>query len=136
MSTIITDGTITITLPSAFEWVDEFDYSPVTQTVNRTIGGGFIIQESSLLHGRPITLEGGENVWVERSQINAIYTLASVPDKQLTLTLADSRQFPVIFRRDQGNPFTAIPLWRKNIQGDTDKMKRIVLRFYTTGNQL
>tara|TARA_B100000902_G_C27322175_1_gene925461 strand:+ start:9013 stop:9420 length:408 start_codon:yes stop_codon:yes gene_type:complete len=129
--TTLTDGTTTVTLPDSMQWVDEFDFSPVTQDIQRTIGGGFIVQEGALSYGQPVTLQGGENVWTTREVIKQIQTLASVPNKALVLTLADGRTFNVIFRRDSGNPFSAVPLWRKDITVDADRMKRIVLRFYT-----
>jgi hypothetical protein len=129
--TTLTDGTTTVTLPDSMQWVDEFDFSPVTQDVQRTIGGGFIVQEGSLSYGQPVTLQGGENVWTTRQVLKQIQTLASVPNKALVLTLADGRTFDVIFRRDNGNPFSAVPLWRKDVSVDADRVKRIVLRFYT-----
>ena len=103
--TTLTDGTTTVTLPDSMQWVDEFDFSPVTQDIQRTIGGGFIVQEGALSYGQPVTLQGGENVWTTREVIKQIQTLASVPNKALVLTLADGRTFNVIFRRDSGNPF-------------------------------
>lgn len=129
--TTLTDGTTTVTLPDSMQWVDEFDFSPVTQDIQRTIGGGFIVQEGTLSYGQPITLQGGENVWTTRQVLKQIQTLASVPNKALVLTLADGRTFDVIFRRDNGNPFSAVPLWRKDVSVDADRVKRIVLRFYT-----
>lgn len=129
--TTLTDGTTTVTLPDSMQWVDEFDFSPVTQDIQRTIGGGFIVQEGTLSYGQPVTLQGGENVWTTRQVLKQIQTLASVPNKALVLTLADGRTFDVIFRRDNGNPFSAVPLWRKDVSVDADRVKRIVLRFYT-----
>lgn len=129
--TTLTDGITTITLPESLQWENEFNFSPVTQDVKRTIGGGLIIQEGALLHGVPITLEGGENVWCTRDTIKDVATIASVAGKELVLTLSDGRVFNVIFRRDDGSPFSAVPLWRKNVQVDADKMKRLVLKFYT-----
>ena len=129
--TILTDGVTTLNLPTSLEWIDEFDFSPVTQDVQRTIGGSFIIQEATLIKGQPITLQGGENVWMSRLDFITVQTLASVAGKELTLTLTDGRVFTVIFNRSSGNPFSAVSLWRKNIQEDTDKVKRVVLKFYT-----
>tara|TARA_B110000238_G_C16068770_1_gene413951 strand:+ start:606 stop:1001 length:396 start_codon:yes stop_codon:yes gene_type:complete len=129
--TILTDGVTTLNLPLSLEWTDEFDFSPVTQDTQRTIGGGFIVQESALTNGQPITLQGGEDVWMDRSMFKDIQTLASVAGKELTLTLTDNRVFTVIFNRSNGNPFSSVPLWRKNIQENTDKVKRVVLKFYT-----
>ena len=131
MATTITDGLDVITLPDAMDWVDEFEFSPVTQDIKRTIGGSFIVQEGELIEGRPITLQGGENVWITREVVKQIQTLASVPSKAVVLSLSDNREFEVIFRRDDGVPFSAVPLWRKNVQVDENKMKRLVLKFYT-----
>lgn len=131
MAITISDGTTTVTLPDSLEWVDEFNFSPVTQDVKRTIGGSLVVNEGELLFGRPITLQGGENVWTTRLVMKQIQTLASVPGKELVLTLADGQTFDVIFRRDDGNPFSSVRLWRKDLTVDTDRVKRIVLKFYT-----
>lgn len=130
MATLATDTT-TIDIGDDLEWIDEFQWQPVTQNIRRTIGGSFIVEEASQTFGRPITLQGGENVWLLRSVFDQIITLASVPDNTLTLTLTDGTVFSVIFRRDEGNPHQAEPLWRKRIQLDADYVKNITLRFYT-----
>lgn len=125
------DGIDIITIPDDLEWTDEFGFSPVTQDIRRTIGGSFIISESDLKYGRPITLTGGPEVWMLRSVMSQIADKATVPGKQFTLTLPDGRIYNVIFRRDSGQPFAAIPLWRKRVQGPSEYVKEIVLRFYT-----
>ena len=127
----LTDGATTITIPDDLEWTDEFDFTPVTQDIKRTIGGSFIVSESSLSHGRPITLTGGPQVWMPRHVMSAIASEAAVAGRKFTLTLADGRIYNVIFRRDSGQPIAAVPLWRKRVQGPTELVKEIVLRFYT-----
>lgn len=75
-----------ITLPSDLMWKNEFDWLPVRQTTERSIAGSLIVQPSLKVSGRPITLFGGENAcWVNRSVIEQLYQLASVPGKKLTL---------------------------------------------------
>lgn len=127
----LTDGTTTVVLPDDLQWVDEFDFSPVSQSVERTIGGSFIIEESPLLHGVPVTLQGGPEVWMEKQKLLDIQTLASVPGKEMELNLPDGRQLNVVFRRDNGNPFSGEPVRRQTITLPTVNYKNIVLRFYT-----
>lgn len=114
------DGTTTITLPDALEWVNEFDFSYVTQDARRTIGGSLILSESTLTKGRPINLVGGATVWVNRSEIEALFNWANTADKEMTLTLADARTFTVLFNRVGNSPIVAKPVWRKNVQEATD----------------
>lgn len=125
------DGITTITLPDSLEWVDEFDFSPVTQKTERTIGGSFIIQEASLLYGRPITLEGGEFVWMDRDVFKQLVTLAETAGKQFTLTMPDASTYTVILNRENGAPFSAAPLLRQNVYDSGSKVNNIVLRFFT-----
>lgn len=127
---LLSDGVTDITLPDSLEWTDEFDFTPVGQQVDRTIGGSLIVQESALKKGRPITLEGGEFVWAKREAILKVQTFASVPGKKMKLTLADGSQFDVIFKRDSGSPFSAKPVQRKNVQDPEHQMNMIVLKFY------
>lgn len=127
----LSDGVTTITIPDDLVWIDEFDFSPVSQSIERTIGGSFIVDEAPLLHGRPVTLQGGEFVWMTKQTLVDIQTLASVAGKVLTLTLADGQVLDVIFRRDNGNPFSGEPVRRKTVQENTVNYRNITLRFYT-----
>lgn len=133
----LSDGTTTVEFPDAMEWVDEFDFSPVSQDTQRTIGGSFIVQESPLLYGRPITLQGGEQVWLLRSVWRQLVQFADTVNGKYVLTLADGNTYNVIFRRDgRTSPATAEPLWRRNIQGDNDYVKNMVLQFYTVNEEV
>lgn len=128
----LSNGIKTVEFPDSMEWVDEFDFAPVSQDTQRTIGGSFIVQEAELLFGRTITLQGGEQVWLLRNTWRKLVDLACVVGGKYTLTLADGSTYTVIFRHDDsGSPATAEPLWRRNIQGDNDYVKNMVLRFYT-----
>ena len=115
------DGVDTITLPDSLEWINEYDWSPVGQDKRETLGGGLVIQEGDISAGRPIILQGGDEVWVDKLDIDALYALYSVADKSYTLTLADARTFTVMFDRGSNDAFVAKPVWRKNVQEDTDK---------------
>lgn len=115
------DGVDTITLPDSLEWINEYDWSTVGQDKRETLGGGLVIQEADITAGRPIILQGGDNVWVDKLDVDALYALYSVADKTYTLTLADARTFTVMFDRSSGDAFVAKPVWRKNVHEDTDK---------------
>jgi len=57
-----------IRLPQDLEWVDEFSWAPVQQTIETTLTGALVIQESTQLRGRPITLQGKDDMgWIQRS---------------------------------------------------------------------
>lgn len=110
------DGETTIILPDDLEWVDEYNWSNVQQDVQQTMGGGLVISESINIAGRPLTLESGENVWVNKSVIDALMVLVNTIDKTYTLTLPDAREFTVKFDRTNGNPVIAEPVWRQTVQ--------------------
>jgi hypothetical protein len=99
----------TITLPGDLEWSDEFDWSPVVQSVEPTLTGALIIDESAQLTGRPVTLAGGADFgWVTRDVIEALYLLLT-PGREMTLTLADARTFTVTWRHGD-KPIDARPI--------------------------
>lgn len=117
---ILTNGTISVNLPDDLEWVDEFEYEAVSQDVQPLIGGGMVIQESTLLAGRPITLSGGSGVWALKSELLKVKDLQNIPDVSMTLTLPDARVFTVMFRRSEPPTFTARPVHRQTVTtGDT-----------------
>lgn len=125
--TTLYDGTSTVTLPRSLEWVDEYQYSSVKQDKQATIGGGIIVSESITTAGRPITLVGGEFVWVDKTVIDDLVNLLNVAGKIYTLTLADARVFNVMFDRSS-TPLEAKPVLRKNVQDGTAKYT-LTLRF-------
>lgn len=54
-------------LPQDLEWTDEFTWSPIQQSVATTLSGALVIQESKQLRGKPITLQGKEDMgWIQR----------------------------------------------------------------------
>ena len=125
----ITDGTTTVELPDSVEWTDEFSWSPIEQDVKRPVGGALIINEAAVLGGRPITLQSGDSVWVERSKIKQLHTWASTAGVDLTVTFADAQSFDVVWRLEDG-AMEARPVWRKNTGTYTDAdVYNLTLRF-------
>ncbi len=100
------------TLPPTLVWEDEIPWSPVEQTVERSLTGALIVQEAVKLGGRPITLTGQSDGnqhtgGISRSALIALWDALIVPGTSWTLTLHDGRTFQVIARAD---PLEADPL--------------------------
>lgn len=79
-----------ITLPQDLAWISEFDWTPVRQSQTVSLTGKLIIEEAVQLAGRPITLSGGQEVWVKRSTLIALHTLATQVTNPLNLTYHDT----------------------------------------------
>lgn len=95
----LADDSQVIELPFDMEWRDEFVWTPVEHSTDYSQTGSLIVQEGERQDGRPITLRGGrEGAWAMRNTIETLYDMASVPGKQMTLSLW-GREFNVMFRR-------------------------------------
>lgn len=91
-----------IVLPDDLLWVDEFDWSPVTQSMALTLTGALLVESAVQLAGRPITLVGGQDYgWTTRAVVVALKAKAANPVIEMVLTLNDYRQFNVIFNHAQ-----------------------------------
>lgn len=107
---ILTDGVTPVTLPDDLQWVDEFDWLPVSVKTGRTITGALWVQESAIAGGRPITLQGGDSfAWVSRSVVAALWALAGQVNVPLTLTLRGTN-YSVAFERENGKAIEARPI--------------------------
>ncbi len=121
-----------ITLPEDLIWKDEFDWSPVVQSVAYSLTGAAIIEHAVKQAGRPITLVGDtDSGWATRSIISALITKAASPTAQMVLTLNDSRTFLVIFRHSE-TPVEARPVTEYNVPDDED-FYTLTLRFLVIG---
>lgn len=89
-----------IELPSDLLWVDEYDWSPVEQTINKSLTGALIIQEAAQLKGRPITLVGGNDyAWVTKATLESLRLLTQTAAENLTLNYHGT-DYNVRFMRD------------------------------------
>lgn len=105
MTTTLSHGATTVTLPGGLDWTDEFTWSPVEQTATPSVTGALIVQIGSRVSGRPITLAGGNNrAWVKGDVVRQLQAWAQTPGLELTLTL---RGIPrqVIFRHHEKPAF-------------------------------
>ncbi len=97
-----------IELPDDLLWVNEFDWNPVEQNIERSLSGALLVQEQGKQKGRPITLSGSNDAgWVSRSTVVSLLAMAQTANKVMQLSLPGQRQFNVIFDRDNGSPIEA-----------------------------
>ena len=83
-----TESSITLTLPDALSWADEYTWSPVEQTKTYTTTGALLIEEGVKQAGRPITLEGSEDrTWCTRAVVDQLHAWARTAGIVLVLTL-------------------------------------------------
>ena len=84
--TLEKDGAL-ISLPPDLLWSDEFAWSAVSQSTERSITGAYLVDAQARAGGRPITLQGRENVaWLQRSEAQALKAWTDLPDQVFTLT--------------------------------------------------
>jgi hypothetical protein len=103
----------TIQIPAGCAWTDEYSWSPVQTSEERSLTGALLIDVGTRIKGRPITLEATDaRGWhgMTKAVVDSLMALAATPGATYTLTLADTRTFTVAFRATDGAPITARPL--------------------------
>lgn len=127
---LLSDGSTTLALPGGLEWSDEYAWSPVEQSMTRSVNGKAIVQVAGLVAGRPITLAGSERrAWVARSVCDAVHACAAVPGKELVLTIRGIA-YPVLFRHHEKPAFTARPV-ADRANAPADWPHYVTLKFIT-----
>lgn len=111
MSIQLSYGAVNIALPSDIQWVDEFDWAPVGQGVERSVTGALIVQSRAMTAGRPVTLkpDGDNSAWTRRSVVEQLRNAAAIPGQVMTLTIG-SQTLNVIFRHHDGPAVEAKPV--------------------------
>lgn len=104
-----------VQLDDQLQWVNEFEHDAVAQTQERSITGKLLLQYAAapLLHGREIDLRSNGGAWTPLSVVRQLEAMRDEPGRVMLLTLADARQFHVIFNRSSGSPLTAEPVFRE-----------------------
>lgn len=97
-----------IELPADLQWIDEFDWAPVAQDREYSIGGALMIQEGQKLAGRPVTLSGGDWAWVDRATVKALFD-SMLAGNDMDLVLEDGRNLVVMWRYTD-NPVKSTPV--------------------------
>lgn len=82
-------------------WADRDSWSPVSQSVGRTLGGKIIVQSVQLQGGRPITLSTlPDQGWITYEQRSNLLQMAAIAGAVFSLTIG-VEVFSVIFRHDE-----------------------------------
>lgn len=77
-----------IALPDDLIWIDEYAYTPVTQTTSTAVDGSLIIEAAAQIKGRPITLQGGDDAaWIDRAMLELIRAKQYQAGLSMTLTM-------------------------------------------------
>lgn len=120
-----------INLPADLDWQDEFDWTPIAQSSERTLNGKLAIEEAVKQHGRPMTLVGGQNAaWVDRSTVETLTALLTL-NKQMTLSFF-GLEYPVVWRHSD-TPIEAKPVMRIRNPQSTHQYT-LTLRFTIVGD--
>lgn len=129
MAITLTYSGTTLDLPADLLWIDENDWAPVEQSVQRSISGALIVSAASRIAGRPITLrpENDSSAWMMRSVLNTLVTWATFPERQMTLSIRGT-SYDVIFRHHDGQAIEASPVIHYNDAQPTDPYI-VTLRF-------
>jgi len=88
-----------LTLPDELVWIDEFSWNKIRSNEKLSLSGVRNIFESKLpsFSGRPISLYG-EYAWMSRDNLITLHSWADELDKNMILTMHDSRTYNVKFR--------------------------------------
>jgi len=69
-----------IDLNNSLQWGNRFQWTPIADSVRRTLGGSQVVFTQDLLEGRPITLSATVNTgWLTKAMVDGIQTLANDP---------------------------------------------------------
>jgi hypothetical protein len=98
----LNDGNSNLVLHPDLFWQDENNWNPVEQAIQRTVTGALVVSAATRLKGRPITLapQGENSAWMPRATLDTLRNWASVPGKQMVLTLRGTAT-NVIFRHHE-----------------------------------
>lgn len=116
-----------ITLPSDFDWPDEFAWKQVEQATTYTTTGALIIEAYARQSGRPITLQGAQDrAWCQRGELQTLRAWASEAGQTFTLALR-GQSHTVAFDHASG-AITAAPIVDYSDPADSDPYA-ITLKF-------
>lgn len=119
-----------IELDVQHEWTDEYGWSPIEQTQERTLSGKLIIQQGVKVHGRPITLASNGGAWTPLSVVRQLEALRDQTGLVMPLTLPDGRTFSVVFNYEGGPPLEAVQVHRR-VNPPPDYPYNVTLRLIT-----
>lgn len=98
-----------VELPIGLRWIDEFDWSPVIQSVEYGLTGSIIIQEAVKQNWQPVTLKGGMSFSpITRADLISLAAQIDAATATMTLTLNDNTELEVYPVRETASPIKAV----------------------------
>ena len=118
----------TIPLPDDLEWVDEFEWTPVEDSIDTALSGSLVIQTGTRPKGRPITLTGTNDntAWITRAVLEDVKALADSNPSSVALDY-HGRIFNVRFRYSD-KPYSARPVMFRSGEPADDDRYTIIIR--------
>lgn len=103
------DGTTALMLPEDLYWEDEWAWTPVAQTLTRSVTGAAILQIGTRTGGRPITLASRDRVsgWMRLGEVIQLQSWAARPGAVFTLRWR-GQVWSVRFRPGTGDTEAAV----------------------------
>lgn len=130
MSITLSDGTNTIEIPPEMNWSDR-TWSPVSQSVTRSVTGKLIVMSAAAQGGRPITLEApARGGWMLKSVEPQIVEWHNTPEQKLTLDY-HGESHAVQFRHHDGLGYESVPATHYVINPGPDYKVIPTFRFIT-----
>ncbi|TAN49037.1 MAG: hypothetical protein EPN21_13205 [Methylococcaceae bacterium] len=118
-----------VVLPENTLWINEFDYTPIVQTVAWTIGRPMrrVTRTTRRSGGRPVTLRCE---WMSKATLDALAALRDTPDIVMALLLPLNRALEVRWRYD-GTPIAAAPIMEQTYYEPSDIFETVILQLTT-----
>jgi hypothetical protein len=102
-----------VELPDDLAWPDRYDWQPVTVNTQYSLTGALLVESSTKLAGRPITLQSADNrSWVTRAVVESVKDLQAVAGQTYSLSVRDEDYTVIIVE------VIAEPLW--DLSDDSD----------------
>lgn len=131
MITLTANGSV-IGLPEDLYWADEYDWSPILQTVDYAADGALMIDEFEKQAGRPITLRNYDEFsgWLPGPILRQLQALAAQAELTMALQIG-ATTYSVMWRRVDAPPISAEPVTFMSdaIEGDLGDQFFSTLRF-------
>lgn len=128
MSITLEVGATVVALHADLLWSDEFSWSPVEQSTERTITGALIVSSAARQAGRPITLqpEDDSSAWMTRALVEQLRNWSEGVGQVMVLTLRGQVR-NVVFRHHEPPALEANPVTHFADATDADPY-RVTLR--------
>lgn len=102
MAITLTHSATTLTLSPDLQWIDQHDWSPVTQASEHTLTGALVIDYGTRQAGRAITLQAAQDsAWMPLATIESLVAWAAVAGREMSLSM-NGVDYAVVFDHSQG----------------------------------